>query len=77
MRFFLGDDNGQLKSVRCTKSLQTDWNVDVSVLDDGGRQGKFKGIQRLAVKDDKVYLIFTLVFDINLSVELIDCGRSM
>lgn len=61
MRFFLGDDNGQLKSIRCTKLPETDWKVDVSLLDDGGRQGKIKGIQRLAVHDDKVYSDFQTV----------------
>lgn len=58
MRFFLGDDNGQLKSVRCTKLPETDWKVDVSLLDDCGGQGKAKRIQQLAVQDDKVYLHF-------------------
>jgi hypothetical protein len=61
MRFFLGDDNGQLKSVQCTKSAETDWKVDVSLLDDGGRQGKAKSIQQLAVQGDKVRFIFHTV----------------
>lgn len=56
MRFFLGDDNGQLKSIRCTKPPGTDWKVDISLLDDGGQQGKAKSIQQLAVLGDKVCL---------------------
>ncbi|KAF8590577.1 hypothetical protein K439DRAFT_1644695 [Ramaria rubella] len=53
MRFFVGDDNGQLKSVRCTRQKE-DWKVEISLLDDGGTQGKIRAVQRLSATRDKV-----------------------
>lgn len=48
MRFFLGDDNGQLKVANCASSA-TEWKVDVSVLDKCSKSEREKAIQKLAV----------------------------
>ncbi|KAF8522312.1 hypothetical protein BU17DRAFT_87400 [Hysterangium stoloniferum] len=52
MRFFLGDENGQLKSAKCMKLPGTGWKVSVSLLDDGGKSGPAKAIQIALVRAD-------------------------
>ncbi|GJJ12158.1 hypothetical protein Clacol_006399 [Clathrus columnatus] len=56
MRFFLGDDNGQLKVAKCIYSNE-EWKVDLSVIDNCIKSGREKAIQRLAVyQHDKISL---------------------
>lgn len=58
MRFFFGDDNGQLKVANAIQS-GGEWKIGISVVDKCFKAGREKGIQKLSVyQHDKVNLFF-------------------